>query len=92
MAKRTTKPNLPQETLERARRELYGTISAAPAAAPGEAAPSQPASLGAVPVRKPRPITVDLRQEYAYVVSDLKNMGMLAAVLLSILVVLSFFL
>jgi len=44
----------------------------------------------AVPASKARG-PVDLRREYAYVASDLKNMGMLAATFIAVLVVLSFF-
>ena len=92
MTKKSRKPNLPQETLARARRELYGG-SPAPEAVetkPGE----EQARLVASPiVRKPKPVTTeaDLRQEYAYVLSDLQNMGMLAAVMMLVLVIMSFF-
>jgi len=90
--KTTRRPNLPSETLERARRELYG-------AAPQTAAPSTNAAIEHTPtpaVARPAGIKTkretNLREEYAYVVSDLKNMGILAAVLMAVLVILSFFL
>jgi hypothetical protein len=91
MAKRTRRPNLPSETLERARRELQrsGELPEQPAphaeaqAAPQPVAPAVPASKARGPV--------DLRREYAYVVSDLKHMAMLAAAFMGVLVVLSFF-
>jgi hypothetical protein len=90
MTKKSRKPNLPQDTLNRARRELYG------AAAVEEPTPASQ------PVEAPRPKPVaqrrailttegDLRREYAYVVSDLRNMAVLAAMLLAILVVMSVF-
>lgn len=97
MAKKTTRrPNVPQETLARARQEMYGTPGAAPV--PAEASPTVP------PVQRPRRTTgvpmragqaparpVDLRQEYAYVMHDLQTMGMLAGVLMIVLVAMSFF-
>ena len=39
-----------------------------------------------------QPMALDFRQEYRYVVSDLQRIGVLAAVILGILVVLSFIL
>ncbi|HML24460.1 MAG TPA: hypothetical protein PKD09_22590 [Aggregatilinea sp.] len=99
MAKKTTRrPNLSQETLARARQEMYGSTPAEDAPTPAEphsnvpvaprrrttGVPSKVAAAAARPV--------DLRQEYAYVVHDLQTMGMLAAALMIILVALSFFL
>jgi hypothetical protein len=88
MAKKTRRPNLPQETLERARRELAQSgeieITETPKAA---AEGAQPA------VVKPKRVLVphaDLRTEYAYVMNDLRNMAMLAATFLVVLVALSF--
>ena len=53
----------------------------------------------AVPVVKaaaveptPQPAATDFRQEYHYVVNDLQRIGLLAAIVLSALVVLSFLL
>ena len=87
MAKKTRRPNLPQETLERARREMArtgGMIETSPA-------PSATSEIAAAP--KPRRVilqTADLRTEYAYVANDLRTVAMLAAGLLIVLVVLSF--
>jgi hypothetical protein len=91
MAKKSRKPNLPQETLARARRELYGT--AQPAKQESAPAPTADAAPQAAPKRKPAyvPRKVDLREEYAYVITDLRNMAVLAAGLMVVLVVMSFF-
>ncbi len=87
MAKKTHRPNIPETTLERARRQMQRESAAAPAP---EAPPSGEAKA------KPRPAarlsSADLRQEYQYVVSDLQNMGILATLFLGTLIVLSFFL
>jgi hypothetical protein len=81
MAKKgSRKPNLSQETLARARAELYGTAPETPVAAP--AAPGVPARV----VRQPVLRSVDLRQEYAYVVKDLQKVAMLAGILLVLLI------
>jgi len=93
MAKRVRRPNLPSETLERARRELQrsGELPEQPVrrAERAEAAPPPPIVQPAPAARVRAP--ADLRREYSYVLSDLKNMAMLAAVFMSLLVVLSFF-
>jgi len=92
MAKKTTRPNLPQETLERARRELAqsGVIIDEPVR-PVEAAPGMAAAPVAV-VRPRHPVTqADLRAEYAYVAHDLRSMAILASLFMIVLVGLSFF-
>ena len=87
MAKKTRRPNIPESTLERARRQM-GDMPAAPAPAP-----AQDASAPAAPVpRRKRLSSADLSAEYAYVVTDLQNMGVLAVTFLAILIALSFFL
>ena len=92
--KPTRKPNLPQETLERARREMArrGDLTPAPvpqAEAGANVAVSAPTQ--ASHARKASYAEVDLSKEYAYVVTDLKNMGILAAILGVVLVAMSFF-
>jgi hypothetical protein len=93
MAKRVRRPNLPSETLERARRELQrsGELPEQPVRRVeiAEAAPPPPIVQTAPAARVRAP--ADLRREYSYVLSDLKNMAMLAAAFMSLLVVLSFF-
>lgn len=96
MAKKSRKPNLPQETLERARRELERSGLVFPeqpapdrsATSPQAAAPQAEARV--LPTRRPLTTGAELRAHYAYVVTDLENMAMLAAGILIILVVLSF--
>ena len=94
MAKKIRRPNLPSETLERARRELQrsGELPEQPVRrAEEDAAPaSSPSVVRPAPAAKARG-PADLRREYAYVLSDLKNMATLAAAFMIVLVVLSFF-
>lgn len=84
MAKKRRNPNLSQETLARARRELYGTT--------GPVAPKREQAPAAAPTSAPRPApaATDLHAQYAYVVRDLRNMGTLAAIFIAVLVALSF--
>jgi len=103
MAKKTRKPNLPQETLERARREMERTHGGSePIIVEALAADAPPAGAKSSPARRPMPtgrvaagsITAtpqELRAQYYYVINDLRNMAALATILLIGLVVLSFF-
>ena len=85
MANKKRNPNVSQETLARARRELYGTTG--PIVRKREETPgAAPAANGPRQV----PATTDLHAQYAYVLSDLRNMGILAAVFMTVLVILSF--
>lgn len=94
MAKKKRNPNVSQETLARARRELYGTtgpvtarrVTPSPAATPVEPAAPRPAAK----VERPAAAPVNLEAQYAYVVHDLRNMGTLAAIFMAVLVILSF--
>ncbi len=90
MTKKSRKPNLPQDTLERARRELYG---AAPVEEPKPAAQAAEAPRPKPVVQRRAVLTseADLRREYAYVLSDMRNMAILAAGLLVVLVFMSLF-
>jgi hypothetical protein len=89
MAKKTRRPNLSQETLERARREMSkaSQVVETPASA---AQPSATGAAKAAAKRVPVPHE-DLSIEYAYVITDLRNMAVLAATMMIILVILSFF-
>jgi hypothetical protein len=93
MAKKGRKPNLPQETLARARRELYGPAATEETVVQTETKKAEALAPAPKPIpRKPgTPRVADLRQEYAYVLSDLQNMGILAAVMMLVLVIMSFF-
>ncbi len=87
MAKKTRRPNIPEQTLERARRQV-AQVPAAPVAPAADAAADSPA-----PAPKRHTLTsADLSAEYAYVVSDLQNMGILASAFLAVLFALSFIL
>ena len=103
MAKRKrSRPNLPQETLARARAELYGEEEAAKIAEKeAEEAAARPAPKpktrktykgGVVTEREVLPAATsveELRDEYVYVLADLRSMGILAGVLFVGLVVVS---
>jgi len=93
MAKKKRNPNVSQETLARARRELYGTTgpvtpnrTETPTIIPASPAAPRPATK----VERPTVAPVNLEAQYAYVVRDLRNMGTLAAIFMTVLVILSF--
>ena len=94
MAKKTRRPNLPQETLERARRELERS-GVMPTEQPVIEASTVPTDVvrpkPAMPRRSLVTTTADLRAQYAYVILDLEKMAMLAAGIMAVLIVLSFF-
>ncbi len=86
--KSSARPNIPQETLERARQRAAGRVDL-----PVEVSA---ASGGAVPRSRvqqiaPQMTTMeDLAAEYSYVLVDLRNMGLLAGALFAFLIILSF--
>jgi hypothetical protein len=84
MTKKSTKPNLPQDLLDRARREMGQSSPVEPVAAPedGQKKPAAP--------RRVFVTGADLHTQYAYVLLDLRNMATLAAALAAVLIVLSF--
>jgi len=67
------------------------TVVEAPEAAPTRAAMAKPA---AQPSRSTgvQQAAVNFREEYAYVLSDLRRVGMLAAAMFAVLIILSFLL
>jgi hypothetical protein len=96
MAKKKTKrPNLSQETLERARAELRGDRSEPVAVAEKVSANGGPAVAAAKPKRATAPNLAtrripsieELIKEYSYVLKDLRNLAILAIVLLLAIVV-----
>lgn len=89
MAKKSRKPNLPQETLQRARHELYGDAAVTRPEVVESATHDAVRKVSPAPALARAKRNVDLRVEYAYVVSDLRNMAVLAAGLMAVLVVLS---
>lgn len=90
MAKKTRRPNIPEETLERARRQM-AKAPAVPVVTPAAAEADSPAKEAPAPKRHALS-SADLRAEYAYVVSDLQNMAILAGAFLAVLIALSLFL
>jgi hypothetical protein len=57
---------------------------------PSEQKVAAPAVQAAGKPAVPRPTAVDFSEEYRYVIADLKRIGVLAAAMLGLLVVLSF--
>jgi len=103
--KKSKRPNLPQETLERARAELRGDTYIAPIededAAPSAITTAAKAKPSAASVQINRvkraaaqsvrriPSIEDLLTEYHYVLRDLRNLAVLAGVLLVAILALS---
>lgn len=85
MAKKTTRPNIPQDTLERARRQMANAPDA-----PIVASEAPPSSVAAVPKARTQLSSADLSTEYAYVVNDLQSMAILATAFLGVLIALAF--
>jgi len=104
--KKSKRPNLPQETLERARAELRGDTyvgmedSTEPAPSAVTAAAKAKPSAASVQLNRVKraaaqsvrriPTIEDLLTEYRYVLRDLRNLAVLAGILLVTIVVLSF--
>ncbi len=96
MAKKKSKrPNLSQETLERARAELRGDYAEPVPAAPsvGNGAAVAEVKAAKAPKRNPAfatrriPSIDELVAEYGYVLRDLRNLAILAVALLAIIIV-----
>ncbi|PJF43139.1 MAG: hypothetical protein CUN55_09240 [Phototrophicales bacterium] len=95
--KRTSTPNIPQDALERARRELQqGTSSTGASATQGEVVRStRPAKKeqteGTIVYSSKKQMMTreELAQEYSYVLKDLTSMAILAAFLFVVLIVVS---
>ncbi len=89
MAKKKRRPNIPQATLDQVRRQVQsqGTPIQKPTT-------ESPASLRKAAARPSATVTTeaDLRTQYAYVITDLRNMAILSGAFLLGLVVLSLFL
>lgn len=96
MAKKKSKrPNLSQETLERARAELRGDYAEPVPAAPsiGNGATVAEVKTTKTPKRNPTlatrriPSIDELVAEYGYVLHDLRNLAILAVTLLALIIV-----
>lgn len=95
MAKKKTKrPNLSQETLERARAERLGERAEPVTGTDGASVSNVAASVAAKPKVKRTPslatrrvpTTEELLAEYAYVLTDLRNLAVLAGALFLIII------
>lgn len=84
MAKKSKSPNIPEQTLARARAELYGSPTAVVKS--NDPSPdSKAASQQKAPLKAKKAyhaVTIDdLKAEYVYVITDIRNMAILALVL-----------
>lgn len=94
--KKSTRPNLPMETLERARAELRGETlpvnpaDVAPMNGDGAALAARPKNVRPSGVASRRiPTEEELNREYKFVVSDLRRLLLLAGLCIVIVVVAS---
>ncbi len=88
MAKKRRNPNLSQAALERARAELYANGEVPASAAPTPMVERKPAARPVATKITKSVLTIDdLREEYGYVLVDLRNMALLAGFLFVALVV-----
>jgi hypothetical protein len=85
--KKSKRLNIAPEAIDRARREASGDIYA-PVADEHEITKTGKVQLAG----DRKATTIDLASEYAYVLTDLRSMALLAAGLFAILIVLSFIL
>ena len=89
MAKKKRRPNIPQATLEQVRRQVQSQGTLSPQSEPATKA-STPRKAGVRPGAVAT-TEADLHAQYAYVITDLRNMAVLAGAFLLGLVVLSLF-
>ncbi len=98
MAKKKSKrPNLPQETLERARAELHGEAEAPVTVAESSGSDGAAVAVAAKPKAAKRtgtglatrriPSIAELIVEYGYVLRDLRNLAILATLLFVAIIV-----
>jgi hypothetical protein len=88
---RERRPNVSQETLERARAEIRGgveSVKSTPVPTGGVVAAARAkAATGRITTSARRiPTIEELRQEYSYVIKDLRNLVVLAGVLLVVII------
>ncbi len=70
--------------------DLYKNDNVAPAAQPGPVDPNKPTELRRYTAPK-GPETIDWKREYAYVMSDLRLLGIVSASLIAVIIVAGFF-
>lgn len=85
--KKTRQSNIPQETLERARREAAGETYI-----PSTRGNQRQTSAQSLTSNTHKTTYEDLKNEYSYVQTDLRSMAWLAAALFAVLIALSFIL
>ena len=90
--KSSNRPNLPKDTLDRAAQEASGSKPVIKTSASQKQSRQKKGKVNAVNTQSTKTTIEDLAHEYAYVVNDLRNMGVLAAALFAGLVILSFIL
>ena len=92
MAKKKRRPNIPQSTLDQVRRQVK--TQGTPVAKQASSSAADASARKAAAVRPSSSVTTeaDLRVQYAYVITDLRNMAVLSGAFLLGLVVLSLFL
>jgi hypothetical protein len=84
-----SRPNIPEAALARARAELNGEVQVDTKPQNGHVAPRL-TPLKAVAFSSGKTVTLDeLRQDYTYVIADLRSMAMLAGVLFVGLIIVS---
>ncbi len=94
-ARKTNRPNVSKDALERARKEMYAVPAEAEEVVDAPAAAKVGSAVAAA--RAPRkgvvlvPRVVNLREEYAYVLQDLRNMAILASGLMIVLLLMALF-
>lgn len=85
--RRERRPNVPPYTGPIAPAEETPT---SPSVARPSAAPTRPGAARSAALAAPTAGPVDFRREYTYVLKDLRNMGIVAAIMLVLLVALNF--
>ena len=91
MAKKKRRPNIPQATLDQVRRQVQSQGTPVAKQASPAAADAPPRKAAAVRPSASMTTEADLRAQYAYVITDLRNMAVLSGAFLLGLVVLSLF-
>jgi hypothetical protein len=80
--RKSRKPNISSQALERARRELYHDDTTGVESSAETTTAEGVVEKVAVPRSRKRMVTIeDLKKEYGHVIADLRSMGILAALL-----------
>lgn len=88
--KKTRKPNVSSQALERARRELYGEPTPTENEVEDAVAEQKVEVVAKKVVNTRRAVTIeDLKAEYGHVIADLTSMGTLSGILFVAMIVVS---